>query len=627
MLPHNRRATYETVKDEDEGVYTSISNGSPNETDSPRSTIQEHVVESDTHSSPPETRDLTEGRHTMAETESAGKGPPLHEVQPTVTDSRQTQRRNATELTFGPQNPNCDPNNVMNMTPTERRLSGILRVPRYVDARADQKNRSVLKGARSTPNLAAIHSPKNSGSSGYKSEGGSPNNDDANGSEYGYTTITEMTTPRPLKEHRLGNTPQNTSEIPEECFHETEVPVYDDEEDSGNFKGRKNLFETRYYLNSVLYMRSFADIFAEKIGASLGFTSALNSATTEGSKINCDIIQRSYDSKDIKIRNEIIPTIRSATWPEGLKWKTRESGVTKDSAPGGRYSWPTQSMLDEMKEMYGCHFLPMGYMPTRGKNAEQYLEWQLAFPELERYLEARLTHAQVRCLLFSLALYKTFLEPLNTQLGLLPTHIRTVLFWQCERNYTNWPEDRPGEILRKFLEKLYDAIRCKQLEDYFIEKRNLFESTPRPHLLKVQEKLLRIRENLVMHVLSAMRNLRYNDTSFYPVLDYKQLYYIITCNNLLPYPQLNHPIINTITPKNTQSEQQLSEEEELDEEEEDSKTDFWKEVTPHDAQKKWMQQVRAQIEIERVAQKLKSKAKAAAIKPRKPSTDSINIKV
>jgi len=615
MLPHKRRATYETINDEDEGVHTRSPSDTPNETDSARSNTEEQVVESDKDSSSPETRDLTE-------TESAANGPPFHDVQSTVTDSTQTQITDATKRVFGPQDPNSDPNKVAS-TRTERRLSGIMHI--RVDPPTFQTNRGRLGAARSTPNLAATDNPKNSGSSGYKSDGGSP--DDGVKSEYGYTTIKEMTTPRPLKELRLGHTPQNTSEIPEQCFSEIEVPYYGDEEERGNTKRRKKFFESRYYLNSVLFMRSFADIFFEKIGPSLGLTHALNSATGQGTKIYCVTTQTHSGSKPIKIRHEIIPTIFSATWPEeALQRDIRKRRIKEGSVPGVQNSWPTPAMRNQMKN-YGCHLLPLGYMPTRGRNVEQHLEWQFAFPEAERYLEARLTHAQVRCLLFSMALYKTFLEPLNTELGLLPIHIRTLLFWQCERNYANWPEDRPGEILLKFLDKLYGAIRKMQLEDYFIEKRNLFESTPRTHLLRVQEKLLRIKENLVMHVLLALRNLRYIDTAFYPVLDCKKLYDIIVSQaNLAPNLKLQRPMINTITPKNTQSKEQ-SEEEESDEDDDTSNTDLWKGKTGNDREKKWKQARRTQIMEDRAAQQSKSKAKAHVTKQRKQSTDSINIKV
>jgi hypothetical protein len=626
MLPHRRRTTYETIHDEDEGVYTHIASESPEGNVSGRNTLEEKDIQTEKKSSSPETPELTEGRLMMMEMqkeiESAGKVPSFLVTQPAVLK----HRRNLPKRLFGPQHIDSDPNKEPGFTPTERRLSGINRASKYVDAQmTEQKKLDVLKAAQSLPNLTLPESPKNSDSSGYKSEGGTPSHNNMSDSEYGYSTITELTTPRPLKEQRLGHMLHNTSEIPKQCFHAIDVPVYDYDDDSSTFKDRRNLFETRYYLNSIIFMRSFVDIFSDKLAMPLGFKSGLESATLQGTKIYCDIVNKGHDSKPIKIRTEIIPTIFSAIWPkEALKWKTRMRNRVPDPRPDKVYTWPTQPMLDQVQSL-GCHLFPLGYMPTRGRNNEQYLEWQLAFPEAERYLETWLTHSQVRCLLFSLAVYKTFLEPLNMQMGLLPTHIRTLLFWHCERNYAAWPEDRPGETLRKLLEKLYEAIMQKNLPDYFIPRRNLFESTPRTHLLKVQEKLLRIRENLVMHTLLAVRNLRYLDTSFYPAFDCKRLYHIITTDNLatLLNPLLQPTTLNTIAPKNNQNAQE-EDDEESEEETDDSNIDLWKPVNSKDPHKRWKQDIRAQIEIERVAQKL---AKAPAPRPRRPSTDSIDIKV
>jgi hypothetical protein len=221
-----------------------------------------------------------------------------------------------------------------------------------------------------------------------------------------------------------------------------------------------------------------------------------------------------------------------------------------------------------------------------------------------------------------MTLYKTFLEPLNIQMGLLPIHIRTQLFWQCEQ-YANWPENHPGKILRKFLDSLYDKIKQMSLNDYFIEKRNLFESTPRKHMLPVQEKLLRMRENLVMHVLVALRNLRYIDSAFYPVLDYKKLYDIITRNYQTPEQSITANI------KHRQQQQSQDEESEEEEEEEtESNTDLWKGVTIHDRQKEWTRKVREQILLEKASQKVvNSKARRAPPIQRKMSTDCIDIKV
>jgi hypothetical protein len=113
------------------------------------------------------------------------------------------------------------------------------------------------------------------------------------------------------------------------------------------------------------------------------------------------------------------------------------------------------------------------------------------------------------------------------------------------------------------------------------------------------------------------------DSSFYPVFDCKRLYHIITTENLVTLlnPLLPQSTLNTIAPKNKQIEQQEDEE---SEEEIDSNIDLWKPVSSKDPKKKWKQDVRTQIEIERSAKKSE---KASAPRTRRPSTDSIDIKV
>jgi len=126
-----------------------------------------------------------------------------------------------------------------------------------------------------------------------------------------------------------------------------------------------------------------------------------------------------------------------------------------------------------------------------------------------------------------------------------------------------------------------------------------------------------------MHVLLALRNLRYTDTAFYPVLDCKKLYDIIISHE---NARLQEPLNSTVTPKNEQSKQQ-SEEEEPDEDITDSNTDLWKDIIAKDKEKKWAHAVRKQIQFEKAAQKLKSPGTAPQTRQRKPSTDSIDIKV
>ncbi|PSN40706.1 hypothetical protein C0J52_13756 [Blattella germanica] len=644
-IPSMRRPTYETMDDEDEGVYTRISTDFPDETDNKDDLEVQEMPEKDTE--------------TVANVEQNGFEPEAS-VNRRVSSMLELQqekaesvggfsRKMSTKRIFGPQKPESEilKSPSSELTKTERRLSGIIKAYKFsnMNSIARAQKLQALKSAQSLPDLTNLpftgstrtdktsSSPKNSGdSSGYKSEGGSPNHNNlspprshSSDSDYGYATILELSKPKPLHQHRIGHIPKDISQIPKECFNTRVVPLYDDG-DNNSYKVRRSLFENRCYLNSITFMRSFADIFVEKLALPLGFSSSMDSAMLQGSKIFCDVVQSGQDTKPVKVRNEITPTIFSSIWPkEALKWKTRTRNRMPDSRPGAM-AWPTQAMIEHVQRL-GCHFLPQGYMPTRGQNNEQYLEWQVAFPEAEQFLETCLTHSQIRCLLFSMALYKTFLESVNSPLGLHPMHFRTLLFWQCERNFI-WPEDRPGVTLMKFLDKMYEALMQTNLSDYFIPRRNLFESTPRSHLLKVQEKLLRIRENPVMHLLIAVRNLRYVNTTFYPVLDCKKLYKIITSEKLPALLKLNSrlppvPVSVPIAPKIAKQEES-DESEESDGEEDDSNIDVWKPDLDKDAQHRWKKKVRSQIEIERAAMELSNPTPS---KPRRPSIDSIDIRV
>lgn len=86
------------------------------------------------------------------------------------------------------------------------------------------------------------------------------------------------------------------------------------------------------------------------------------------------------------------------------------------------------------------------------------LEWEINFPKAERYLEARMSHAQMKCMLLLLTLHKTFIQPVTEQNGLLPEHIRTHMFWECERDYRNWPEHRLGTKILSVIKNLQQRL-------------------------------------------------------------------------------------------------------------------------------------------------------------------------
>lgn len=483
-----------------------------------------------------------------------------------------------------------------------------------------------LPASSSLPNLEMSEKskiryspPPNSDSSGYKSYS-NPNSRGSDSTDYGYATITELRTPKPVKMRRLGNVPTEASGIPSQCFERKEIRNYEDSDSDSDelyektISSRK-LFHVWHYLNSTSYMASFADVFVEILSKILGFTAeSTEYATMQGEKIYCDLLQHEVDKTQTRVRMNITPSIHCRSWStQAYEWPIRDRRLFQDPRSNIAYIWPTNLMIDNVKK-FGYHIVPLGYAPTRGLNDDNNIEWQVSFPEAERYLETCLRHSQVRCYLFALAIYKSFLEPLvDSELNLLSSHIRTVLFWQCEQNFAAWPDDRPGESLIKLLWAVYDTLRKERLADYFIPAHNKYESIPSRNLRQVQQKLREILENIVMYSLIAVRDLRYvsrdGEDCPYPILDCNKLFIILTTDDFVT---LLNPALGMhvkIQPNQSAQTNDSSGEEET----------VWDENKGHDRTRQWQRKLHRQKRAENVAKKF-----AAG---RRMSIDPIDVKV
>lgn len=424
----------------------------------------------------------------------------------------------------------------------ERRPSGIMK----------QTNKAVMHGQLQTSEhkqkkerqRAAANkvSPSGSESSGYRTSYSPQTESSGNESDYGYATITAATTPRKLQKSRTANFNDSTSIIPAKCITAVNVKKFhDDSEDEDEideaYSARYGTqFQRMYYLNSFTFMGNFSDIFLMKLAHSLGLAESLNDALTQGASIYCNVKKGSPKS----ISFEIIPALNT-TWPNiAQEWITRRRKMIRNPRTNFTYQWPTQVMVGKARGL-GCLIVPLGFRPTRGTNPEQNLQWKLTFPAVERFLETCLAHSHVRCYLFTLVLFKTFIKNDASKAGLDHTHVRNHLFTQCEDNYAMWPEDRLGETLRIFLKSFYQLIMKGRMSDYFIPKCNILKGIPTSILLKQQRMLADILESPVMHLLSSLRNLKYMRSSFYPVLDYQKLYKILTCTDVIKMMNPNLP--------------------------------------------------------------------------------------
>lgn len=393
------------------------------------------------------------------------------------------------------------------LTNTERKLSGILRPPKNTSL-------SLNKGPLKQMPILPRKSLKNPVE---ESEIQTPSSTDT---DYGYTRVKKFATPQKLNERRLFCRQLLPGEWPRECFYKTTVK---------RLNNKLELFQTRYYADSCIFMRFFMDEFIEKVAESMDFVDiCISDATAQGCDIFCNRIEK--DSDRLTLRNKIIPSLFCAQWPRVANEFFKRNRNIIESNNG--QTWPNFHLLDEILT-YGCYLYPVGRMPSRGGNENFHLEWQVAFPKAERMLETSLSHEHLHIYLFTLVLYKRFLEPLNEDtLGLQTNHLKTLMFWQAEHCFDKWKENQLGKALIEFLNLIYRSLKKSMLPDFILTQRDLFESIPRGNLRKVQAFLFKIQENILMYVLQALRNIHYCD-EFYPLLDFKRIYEIITIDNSL----------------------------------------------------------------------------------------------
>ncbi|CAH1156248.1 unnamed protein product [Phaedon cochleariae] len=349
---------------------------------------------------------------------------------------------------------------------------------------------------------------------------------------YEYNTIYQLKTPKPLVVSKLS---VRRDTLPEACFNKLKVPISHvqfaeirmQNEDKNVEIKIEDYFDTVTYIDAKGFMDYFKNgLFPNSLGKSMGFNDKnINEAKAIPGKIFCNLT----DDKDNPIPCEVIPSV-SIPWPEDQTYEfmhREERPTVTDTRNGFVYRWPTDDMLQEIEQM-SCVVVPSGYWEKKGQTPDATLEWQIAFPKAERYLEARMSHAQIKCYLFLLALLKTYIEPKTHQHGLLPEHIRCHMFWECEANYRDWPEHRLGDKIMQVIQNLNNHLSRGVLPDYFIKSKNLFRNIPKKYLQFAQKQFHIIIQSPSMYFLRALRNIWYYPGKFYAPVDFKELYKILT---------------------------------------------------------------------------------------------------
>lgn len=274
---------------------------------------------------------------------------------------------------------------------------------------------------------------------------------------------------------------------------------------------RRRALLQQCYLSSERFMHYFGELLRQQLAHELGISQRQLAA---GSYRGCSI----YTSTD-----ELVPAIHVPHgWPDcAFEFNLRARPQLTNLHTGEKFQWPTCLMRKRIQS-FGFHVVPVGYAPKRARNPFRQLEWRIVFPQAEQYLERLLTRMQLKVLLLMKALVRTFVNDKCQAMGHIMEQLRTHLFWECERHSNDWPEEFLGDRLVRFVRSFADCLARKQLSDYFIERRNLFEHVPEDALMELRSIMAGIAEQPLLHVLQALRNLQHAP-DFYPRLNYGQL--------------------------------------------------------------------------------------------------------
>lgn len=489
-------------------------------------------------------------------------------------------------------------------------------------------------------------------------------------SEYDYTYMASFNEHRPLmtggnysyedrKAARITD-PMAASILPDECITEIKRMIIVSTMDTGsqpsdNLEDKFQYLEQRgQYLNSKMFMNYFKRIFRDQISGNLDIhTDQLMNATWKGASIYCPVLTK---QGHIVNHYEIIPAI-ACPWPsEAIDWFQRKRVLA--ATPQASKSWLTEEMINRILDL-SCHVIPIGYVSKKShksNNINRSLEWKIIFPDAERYLESRLSDCQLKVFVLAKILYKTYIEPLNipmTSKGVanmsqsLPDltspiattttsgdsgrnnfsfitdeHLRAHLFMLCELNAIKWNEHNLGGNLMEFLRTFLQRVQTKNLPDFFLPKRNLFENVPETVITRLHENIFRILENPVMYVMRALKNVRFV-RNFYPKLNMKRLYTILTISEPMA-------LVNPSLYQENELRKKLNDDDDDVEEEQEKGVDLNYALG---SMAEYHQQAKADPEKRRLTKQLqfqeimKIKRAAVAKDKKRESTESINTQV
>ncbi|TWW63312.1 Protein MB21D2 [Takifugu flavidus] len=190
-----------------------------------------------------------------------------------------------------------------------------------------------------------------------------------------------------------------------------------------------------------------------------------------------------------RVLYDLLPVVSFRGWPAVAQgWLTAnhfwDGKITEEEAISGFYLLPCCSAL--------------GGRPDR--------EWRLAFSRSEVQLKKCIPYPMAQAFQAAKAVLARILARPRTGLSLY--HLRTLLFWACDRlpsTYLSCSDaDTPGRLLLGLLDDLAHCILGKNCPNYFLPQCNMLEHLSDAQALLVARKLAHVRSDPSEHLRAAL---------------------------------------------------------------------------------------------------------------------------
>lgn len=184
------------------------------------------------------------------------------------------------------------------------------------------------------------------------------------------------------------------------------------------------------------------------------------------------------ESREVPLNLDVILAV-CAEWPEeASEWRERSRQA----------NWPSSELIQDIIKS-GIHLVPKPHALSQDKD----VEWRMSFSLAEIKLGRSLREEQRLCYLAVKALHHMELKEPE---GLASYHLKTILFWTCEKTHSSlWTMDTLGRGFLTLLDELIGCLREGRISNYFTPECNLIELVKKEDLGVWLAKLEAIRKD------------------------------------------------------------------------------------------------------------------------------------